>query len=333
MKRHFVTVAAVVGLLAAHRSLAVNPPKPASQTSGWIDLSREPSRTTLFEQMRVSKLTTDPEMQKFPFPMSFGFPKDISWDSEAHKPRGDVVYGIDVSHYSSPDLSVSLLHDQGISFVYAKATQGVQFSDGLFKRFWAALDGLRPRDKVYRGAYHFLSAGIDGKKQADRFVDFVNLQGGFKPDDMPPCVDLEWDRTQSNPDQWKGYTAREIVDEVSSWLNEVEKRTGRKPIIYTAQSWWGGVVPQNAESKAQFERLSSYKIWVADYSKSGRYTENPGAPLNGAWTVWQFTSNSFLEHGYPEEGRVDASVYKGKINDLLSELDVKQVNLLSTVRR
>src|SRR4029078_9095672 len=104
--------------------------------------------------------------------------------------------------------------------------------------FWSQLGALPKNEKVYRGAYHFLSSDSPGLSQAESFLGYVGVHGGFKPDDMPPCLDLEWDKTASNPDRWAGHTPEEIIQSALDWLKEVNSKTGRKPMIYTALSWW-----------------------------------------------------------------------------------------------
>src|SRR6185437_8169083 len=118
---------------------------------------------------------------------------------------------IDVSHYTSKDLNQNVLRLQDIRFVYVKATQGTAFKDGQFAYFWEKLHSLPGQKAVSVGAYHFLSAGIDGTDQARRFIEFVGLHGGFKSSDMPPCLDLEWDRTSTTPDRWTSVSPDEIV--------------------------------------------------------------------------------------------------------------------------
>jgi lysozyme len=64
---------------------------------------------------------------------------------------------------------------------------------------------LPATERIPRGAYHFLSAdkSMTGTAQADRFLAYVSLHGGFKDGDLRPALDLEWDRAcPSCADSW-----------------------------------------------------------------------------------------------------------------------------------
>jgi lysozyme len=144
-------------------------------------------------------------------------------------------------------------------------------------------------------------------------VDYVNLHGGFRPNDMPPCLDLEWDRTKSNPDQWSGRAPDEIVNSALAWLKRVEERTNRTPILYTARSWWR----DRKISEEKFALFNKYRIWIADYSRSHKATESPAVPLNQRAHLWQFAEDAKLTTGY--RGALDANIYKGTENDFVSD--------------
>lgn len=94
-------------------------------------------------------------------PSRFNFPVDVSVDNKLGIPRKNSIFGIDISHYSK-DINFDTLRSQGIRFVYVKATQGDHFKDSKFGFHWTSLANLSGNKKTLRGAYHFLSAGIDG---------------------------------------------------------------------------------------------------------------------------------------------------------------------------
>ena len=234
----------------------------------------------------------------------FKFPADAI--EQEGEPRINSIFGIDISHYTGRNFSFESLKEQNIRFVYAKATQGVLYKDGLFGLYWHALDDLPAGKRVLRGAYHFLSSSADGAAQADTFLNFLEKNGGLKDNDMPPVVDLEWDITQSDrTDRWQSHSPDEIIDTTLAWLKRVEEKTGRIPIVYTARTWWR----ERQIPEESFDRLSHYKIWIADYSRSARATETPPTINHSHWHLWQFSETAELSEGH--DGPVDADLYKG----------------------
>ena len=225
--------------------------------------------------------------------------------------------GIDISHHTKEGLKLGLLRQQGVRFVYAKATQGVGFKDAKFASYWKALGALPADAKVLRGAYHFLSSSSPGSAQADSFLRFMKANGGIESSDLPPVMDLEWDITdKSGRDRWSDYQPDDILQNVLDWLRTVEQATHRSPIVYTARSWWR----ERIQSDEKFAKLSGYKIWIADYSRSARAIEDPGVPSNGKYHLWQFTDSSKLPTAY--SGSLDANIYKGSDAEFASDFQL-----------
>jgi lysozyme len=322
---------------ASYSSNAQTDQKPKSQDvrvaelteSDWIPLSNDPSRAAIFSMMKDAKVrklkstrTGQEQLQAFPFEGYFVFPDDVTYDDIAHRPRTGYLFGIDVSHYTNPDLDFRVLKQQGIDWVYIKATQGKSFKDGNFSKFWGTLGALDRSRAVYRGAYHFLVPGIDGKEQADRFLAYINLHGGLRNDDLPPCVDLEM--TSESHDGWQVYDPDSIVDVTLAWLKRIEEKTGRKPMVYTLKSWWSSVTKRHGAKANAFARLSDYKIWIADASLNDRLNEKPAVILNREWDLWQFSSTSRLTDGYPSDLSLDVSVFKGTIEDFRRSFGLTQ---------
>ena len=148
--------------------------------------------------------------------------------------------------------------------------------------------------------------------QADTFLSFLEKNGGLKGADMPPVVDLEWDITQSDRnDRWQSHSPEEIIDITLAWLKRVEEKTGRDPIVYTARTWWR----ERNIPEESFDKLSHYKVRIADYSRSARATEMPPMINHSRWDIWQFSETAELSEGY--SGRVDAKFIRGPKISLL----------------
>ncbi len=265
--------------------------------SSWTDLTGEPSRQQLFEKIKKASGHFKA------IPQNFSFPEDAQFDTILNTER---VFGIDVSHHNGGTLPLAKLREQKVDFVYAKATQGVKFKDPKFSYYWNELANLKPEQRPLRGAYHFLTAVDDGKEQAERFIQYVNLHGGIKKDDMPPCLDLEWDVVpHKNPDRWKGQSPDKILGSAIAWLQRTKELTGRTPLVYTAAEWWH----ERGMPNAKFDALKGYPIWIADYSKSGKALEKPGIINGRPQSLWQFADNAKLAAGYLEG--LDANIFYG----------------------
>jgi lysozyme len=291
--------------------------------SSWQELTDDTSRATLFkDEVIPARLAEDASTPgnapiSFNLPKEFWFPDDVVFDKALNKPRTDTIFGIDVSHHNGK-VSFKNFALQHVSFVYMKATQGVRFKDPKFGTYWEEVGQLNGQQALYRGAYHFLTASGSAEDQAKSFVEYLSLHGGIKDKDLPPCLDLEWDRTSTNPDQWKGQDADKILAKALLWLKIVGEKTGRTPVLYTARSWWRDRIGDEKKLKL----LDRYHVWIADYSTSHKAAEKP-ALINGrTQKVWQFADDALLTTGY--DRGVDANIYYGTTQDFLTDFGIKQ---------
>ncbi|MFD2058190.1 glycoside hydrolase family 25 protein [Mesorhizobium calcicola] len=264
------------------------------------------SREALFELVKEAAEAEDTglaaEVQKFSLYGPFLFPTDTTFDVIENTPRKDSIFGIDLSHHNKNGFPFKNLDKRRVKFAFVKATQGKKYIDPMFQYYWEELGKV----KVHRGAYHFLSAGVDAAGQAKAFSDVLQYNGKLKAVDMPPVMDLEWDKAKADaPDRWANVPPKSIIASAKTWLKAVEQRTGRRPMIYTARAWWN----ERIGSAASFSEFKDYKIWIADYSKSSRGKEIPKVPENAGYALWQFTDSSKLAQGYT--GGFDANVFKG----------------------
>ncbi|BAO87896.1 GH25 family lysozyme [Caballeronia cordobensis] len=287
-------------------------------------LQNEPSRADLFELITAAANADDPETKKdatkfFALNGPFKFPNDALYDIVENKDRVDSIFGADVSHHTGADFPIETLSQKQVKFLYLKATQGTGFKDSKFASFWQRLEKLPPGEKIHRGAYHFLSSDGDGAAQGATFVRFVKAHGGLKSTDMPPVVDLEWDKANvSSEDRWKGKSPDQIINSTKAWLETVEKGLGRKPMIYTARAWWR----ERIGDEAKFSALAAYPIWIADYSKTARAVEIPKVPNSSKWVLWQYTDRATMKTGYARG--FDANIFKGKEAEFYEALQVQR---------
>jgi lysozyme len=209
-----------------------------------------------------------------------------------------MLFGIDVSHWQGK-LDWPALKAEGVVFAFAKSTQSVGWGDRLFAENWAAMKSVG----VIRGAYHYFLPSVDLIKQAAHFVSTVKPE----PCDLPLALDVEIDDSLS---------PNELADSTLKCLQEIERLSGKRPIIYTSSGFWDNYV---VESVAP-ELFSDYPLWVAHYTND----HNPRLPLGwNKWTFWQYTGAGRLA---AHSGRnLDFNRFTGTLDDLKAFANPTQI--------
>jgi lysozyme len=285
--------------------------------------SEDFSRAQLFN-LEIKAPRVIEEGANFSLPLPFSFPVGA---------RAGSLFGIDVSHHNFDRCGCRVdwnkAAGQKVVFAYVKATQGDAFVDSAFRENWLSLNG----QAVRRGAYHFLTADKDPKAQAAHFVDVVRKAGGLNSSDMPPSLDIEWDIRFSGgkillgpdgrpADAWSNVPPETILVNMKIWLAYVEKELGRVPVIYTSRAWWDGRVGD----RALIDQFSRNKIWIADYSASGRATENPADFSAHPNTLWQFTDSGVVREVTKDDADdfgADVTIFKGQMSEFSGAFDLK----------
>jgi lysozyme len=310
---------------------AIDPPGTSAAALGLTDLTDDLSRQDLFAEIREADVAADSSgttasAQYFNLYGPFRFPNDVDFDTALNEPRKDSLFGVDISHYTNSAFPIEQLRTRKIRFLYMKATQGTGSLDSKFAGFWSRAGKLPKGSEVHRGAYHFLSSGDPrvpaedwGRAQAATFIKVIKANGGLLPTDMPPVVDLEWDKaSKDGPDRWQGRKPAEIIAMTKAYLTAVETGLHRTPMIYTARSWWR----ERIGSETEFAALSTYPLWLADYSKTSRASEVP-TTINGVrWALWQYTEAATMAIGF--NGAFDANIFKGKTDAFYTSLGVAE---------
>ena len=159
-------------------------------------------------------------------------------------PEGFPSFGIDISHHQGKIDWENLFADESldslINFVYCKTTEGTDHIDTQWESNRKKLIQL---NKAH-GAYHFFSIESDPLKQASHFLSHWKK----RETDLPPVLDVETE----------GLTDKALIKAMKIWLNEVEQKTGMRPIIYTSLHFY--------ETKFQ-HAFSDYRFWIAAYSR------------------------------------------------------------------
>ena len=163
-----------------------------------------------------------------------------------------------------------------VSTVILKATEGEKMVDKRFGEYWEEA-GKRA---YTRGAYHFFRSSKDPDKQAARYIATVRLRHS----DLPPVLDIET--------MHAGCSREELNRKALAWLQAVEKHYGRKPIVYTSDSYARDILSP--------EITANYPLWIARYNRK--------EPRFRDWTMWQFTDQAVVYGA--NGGYVDLSVIK-----------------------
>jgi len=195
--------------------------------------------------------------------------------------------GVDVSAYQA-EIDMNALKEQGIEFIYIKATEGSSLQDERFAENWenAKTAGL------LSSAYHFFSYDSEGRTQAENFIKTAgtDLKGR-----LLPAVDVEYygDKEQNPP------AKEDVVRELHIYLDMLEEAYGVKPVIYTRADLYDTYL------KGEFDE---YKKWM-----SSLYT-----PLSwnyrDDWYIWQYLNRGELEGYSGGERYIDLNVLNKEKN-------------------
>lgn len=179
------------------------------------------------------------------------------------------VKGVDVSHYQGA-VDMQRIEQQGMKFVFIKATEGSASVDEKFYENWESAS----QTKLFAGAYHFFSFDSSGKKQAENYIDTV---GGLTGK-LIPVVDVEYyGEKEKNPPEKK-----EVAENLSAFLEALEEKYRVKPMIYTTYKVYHRYIRNN---------FSEYPLWIRNvYYK-------PNVDIGRKWDFWQYSDTAELD-GY-----------------------------------
>ena len=210
------------------------------------------------------------------------------------------IYGIDISrhqhdigrkHYGINWRQVRITslgrkhHTEGltypVSFVYIKSTEGITIRNRYFLKVY--MDAHK--QGIHVGAYHFFSLKTSAVDQANYFVNHTLI----RENDFPPVLDVEPSDEQIA--QIGG--GEELLKRVRQWMQLVERRTGKRPILYINQMFVNKYMGKADDIKQR------YNVWIARY---GEY--KPDVKL----VYWQLTPEGRVDG---ITGPVDINVFNG----------------------
>jgi GH25 family lysozyme M1 (1,4-beta-N-acetylmuramidase) len=212
----------------------------------------------------------------------------------AATPAGYPVAGIDVSsndHSGGRTIDWAGQANAGVRFAYVKATEGSTYVNPYFDSDYhtAKNQGL------YVGAYHFARPDNGNPVgQADFLIN--NAQWTVDGVTLVPFLDIEWPYASLGlPDCW-GLSPAQMSAWIGAFVNEVQVRIGRPPMIYTNSNWWNPCTAKDAS-------FANLPLDIAGYTTSP-------PPLPAGWnrfTIWQYADG-------PWPG--DKDVFNGSLAEL-----------------
>ncbi|WP_345632075.1 GH25 family lysozyme [Rugosimonospora acidiphila] len=221
----------------------------------------------------------------------------------AATPPGYTVAGIDVSsndHSGGQTIDWAGQAAAGVRFAYVKATEGSDYLNPYFASDYQAAKN----QGLYVGAYDYARPDSDDPvEQADYFL--ANAQWANDGQTLVPLLDIEWPYAAIGlPDCW-GLTPTQISSWIASWVNEVQAKIGRAPMIYTSTGWWNPCTGNDASS-------ANLPLDIAGYSASP-----PTLPAGwNQFALWQYADS-------PWPG--DKDVFNGTLAGLAALAGVGQV--------
>jgi lysozyme len=221
----------------------------------------------------------------------------------------EYIQGIDISKWQGT-VDHQAVAESGMKFCICKASEGRNYKDRYFRRNMEAIRALRkanPGLLYFPGAYHFARPDSDGGNaqdgaaEANNYCDIViEVWGDILEDFMPPALDFE-KYSESDVD--------ENIPWIEAWIEVVENRLGRKPMIYTGKNIWRYEVGNTSHFK-------DYPLWQVYYSGSAE--QPPDMPWE-SWHLWQWSAGGSFAHRppVPGVGTVDVNRWHGTFEQLL----------------
>jgi lysozyme len=193
--------------------------------------------------------------------------------------------GVDVSHYQGT-INWSSVKNSGRTFAFAKATEGLTYTDPQFAYNWRNMQAVG----LVRGAYHFCHPGEDPIAQANFFYNTVQPTSG----DLQMTGDIEVNDGQS-------------VSQIQSWgiqfARQIQALTGRPGIIYTYYYFW---VDDCGDPNGNL----NCPLWIATYG--------PSPLVPHAWSTWSFWQYTDTGRCPGISGNVDLDYFNGSMSQLLA---------------
>jgi lysozyme len=222
---------------------------------------------------------------------------------------GTRAIGIDVSRFQG-SITWPSVAGAGIRFAFVQASRG-SGSDCTVKPgqcgpdpYFAANRLAAEQAGIRVGAYHraFANGATTADARADALIEaniFIAAVGSLQQGELIPVLDAE--------SPFTGMTSTSLRTWIRVFVKRVNKKLGRKPMIYTNASSWSatGNTPEFARAK--------YPLWVAEWGVSHPTVPAGNWAGRGYW-VWQYTSSGSVPG---ISGRVDMDRLGKKLGKII----------------
>lgn len=222
------------------------------------------------------------------------------------------ITGVDVSQFQGK-IDARALLSAGVSFAFVRASDGVYDVDAR----WNETSASCAREGLPFGAYGVLEPYGSSRAiaQADHFCRTVEGKLGT----LPPVLDFELANNLTGVDALRS---------AAIWCDRVEKKLGRRVIVYTAPAFFSTLARFAGKQGEPFvDALASRPLWIAHYT--GRDTKPPIVPAPwSSWSIWQASgdrpragnvgSPNFRTVPWSKAIDLDVNFYRGTIDDLIA---------------
>jgi lysozyme len=196
-----------------------------------------------------------------------------------------MIEGLDVAHWDVVT-DWSKVKASGRSFVFMKVSQG-HTKDPKYDHYRAGAQAVG----LLVGPYCYLASGVDGRAQAQFFVSSMGELEGM----LPPVADVE-ERGAMSVSAY----SRMVLD----FLDEVEKLTGVRPIVYANHDY--------SINQLSGQAFSVYDEWIAWYRTSPPQKQ---IGVFYGWRFWQYSDSGRIPG---ISGNVDLDRFDGTLEELQS---------------
>jgi len=194
----------------------------------------------------------------------------LVWRDTSGTPAAAPILGVDV-YSGNSTINWAQVKAAGYTFAWAKATEGVGYTDSEYLNY--AVAGVNAGVKM--GAYHFIRADLNPTRagaisEANYFLSVA--QPYITNCELPPALDVEGSYLQSN------FTSDSLTTWIQNWMTTVQNATGIAPVIYIS-----------ATNAAYINSsLNTYKLWI-DYLSGSPTTTPTNTGVFPTWTINQYS--------------------------------------------
>ena len=284
-------------------------------------------KSKIYSVARSIKITQIPEMSSYD-------PSSLILESGP----GGRIHGMDISRWQHPDnatIDFVKMYKAGVRFVMIKSADSRDKADAEALKYLNMDHNAAQAAGIYTGFYYYATLPDtldeatliqDAQAQAQKAIWRLASLGGYTERDLSFALDIENNCVRrSISGSCTKYTSRNAVTLwAKTWLEAVEAKTGRSPIIYSYPQFLENAMVRDAA-------LSNYPLWIAHYSlnpfdplsqpglKTAGCFVTPWTTANcsSLWAMWQYTSCGIAKkYGVPGT-RVDLNVFRGSPSTFL----------------